>query len=103
MEQRQRGFFSRKSGEPPTPGEIEEDAPSGAELGKSFDSVASTSQEKANRSSISWTSFMKKSRKGDKAASEASEKASETEMTMMSDAFSLWVVTYDSFNSANAQ
>ncbi len=73
------GFFSRKSGEPPTPGEIEEDAPSGAELGKSFDSVASTSQsEKANRSSISWTSFMKKSRKGDKAASEASEKASET-------------------------
>lgn len=73
------GFFSRKSGEPPTPGEIDEDAPSGAELGKSFESAASTSQsEKGSRSSISWTTFMKKSRKSDKAASEASEKASET-------------------------
>ena len=74
------GLFSRKTGEPPTPGEIdEEDAPSGADLGKSYDSTASTSQsDRANRSSISWSTLLKKSRKNDRAASEASEKASET-------------------------
>lgn len=73
------GLFSRRAGEPATPGEIEEDGPSGADLGKSYDSTASTSQsERANRSSISWSTLLKKSRKTDKAASEASERASET-------------------------
>jgi len=73
------GLFSRKAGEPATPGEIEEDGPSGADLGKSYDSTASTSQsDRANRSSISWSTLLKKSRKNDKAASEASERTSET-------------------------
>lgn len=70
------GLFSRKAGEP---GEIDEDGPSGADLGKSYDSAASASQsDRANRSSISWSTLLKKSRKNDKAASEASERASET-------------------------
>ncbi len=67
------GLFSRN-----TPGEIEEHGPSGTDLGKSYDSTTSTSQsDRANRSSISWSTLLKK-RKNDKAASEASEKASET-------------------------
>ncbi|KAI9817126.1 MAG: hypothetical protein M1827_001238 [Pycnora praestabilis] len=74
------GLFSKNRGEPSTPGELEEDASSEAQLGKSFDSVTSSPQNAntTNRSSISWSNIMRKNKKGDKAASEASERASET-------------------------
>lgn len=74
-------LFSKKMGEPSTPGEIDEDASSEGQLGKSVDSVSSTpQQEKANRGSISWSSIniMRKSKKGDKASTEAGERSSET-------------------------
>lgn len=81
-------LFSKKMGEPSTPGEIDEDASSEGQLGKSLDSVSSTpQQEKANRASISWSSIMRKSKKGDKAANEAGERSSEaTEATDEDDA-----------------
>ena len=73
-------LFSKKMGEPSTPGEVDEDVASDSPLGKSVDSVSSTPQhEKGNRGSISWSSIMRKNKKGDKAASESSEMAEETE------------------------
>ena len=72
-------LFSKKMGEPSTPGEMDEDTSSEGQLGKSLDSVSSTpQQEKANRGSISWSSLMRKSKKGDKATIEAGERSSET-------------------------
>ena len=74
------GFFSKKAGEPSTPGETEEDISCEPQLGRSLDSTSSTPQhEKGNRGSISWSNIIRKGRRGDKAASESSEKASETE------------------------
>lgn len=81
------GLFSRK-GEPSTPGEIDEDTSSDAQLGRSLESTSTTpsgekEKEKGSRSSLSW-SFMRKSKKGEKSdlaaseVSESSEKASET-------------------------
>ena len=73
-------LFSKKNGDPATPGEVEEDTSSDHQLGRSVDSVSSMAQhEKGNRGSISWSSIMRKSKKGDKAASESSEKTEETE------------------------
>ena len=73
-------LFSKKNGDPATPGEVEEDTSSDHQLGKSVDSVSSMAQhEKGNRGSISWSNIMRKSKKGDKAASESSEKTEETE------------------------
>lgn len=67
-----------KKGEPSTPGEIDEDASSEGQLGKSVDSVSTTpSGDKGNRTSLSFN-FMRKSKKPDKSASESSEKANET-------------------------
>ena len=72
------GLFSKKMGEPSTPGEIDEDASSEGQLGKSLDSVSSTpQQEKANRGSLSWSNIMRKSRRADKATIEAGERSSE--------------------------
>lgn len=72
-------LFTKKMGEPSTPGEIDEDGSSEGQLGKSLDSVSSTPQpEKATRGSISWSSIMRKPKKGDKANTEAGERSSET-------------------------
>ena len=59
------GLFSKKAGEPSTPGEVEEDAPNDNLLSRSGDSAASTpQQEKTSRSSLSWPNIRRKSRKG---------------------------------------
>ena len=74
------GLFSKKVGEPSTPGEVDEDGASDSPLGKSVDSVSSTPQhEKGNRGSISWSSIIRKNKKDDKATSESSEMTEETE------------------------
>lgn len=73
------GLFSKKVGEPSTPGEMDEDASSEGQLGKSLDSTSSTpQQEKANRGSISWSSIMRKSKRGDKTTTDVGERSSET-------------------------
>ncbi|MCJ1287662.1 hypothetical protein MMC26_007014 [Xylographa opegraphella] len=73
-------LFSKKAGEPSTPGEVDEDASSDQQLGKSLDSASSTPQhEKGGRPSLSWSRVMRKAKKGEKEASESSERASETE------------------------
>ena len=76
-------LFSKKTGEPSTPGELDEDGSGEYLLGKSIDSAASTPQhEKGGRASLSWSRVMRKSKKGEKGekeASESSERASETE------------------------
>ena len=74
------GLFSKKTGEPFAPGEVEEDNSAELQLGRSIDSISTTPHnEKGNRGSISWSNIMRKGRRGDKATSESSEKASETE------------------------
>ncbi|MCJ1476372.1 hypothetical protein MMC13_005038 [Lambiella insularis] len=66
-------LFSKK-GEPSTPGEVDEDGASDHLLGKSVDSAASTPQhEKGGRPSLSWSRVMRKSKKGEKEASESGE------------------------------
>ena len=73
-------IFSKRGGEPSTPDEIDEDGSSEGQLGKSSDSVTSTPQhEKGNKGSISWPNLRRKSRRGDKAATEPSERAGEIE------------------------
>lgn len=74
-------LFSKKTGEPSTPGEVDEDGAGELLLGKGADSPASTpQQERAGRASLTWSRVMsRKSKKGEKEASESSEKASETE------------------------
>ena len=73
-------LFSKRNGEPSTPGEIDEDGSSEGQLTKTVDSVSSTPQhEKGNRGSISWPNLMRKSKKGDKATTESGWGASETE------------------------
>jgi hypothetical protein len=73
-----------KKGEPPTPGEIDEDetSASDAQLGKSVDSIPSTpsgDKERAPRTSLSFMNFtLRKTKKVDTTASESSERASET-------------------------
>lgn len=75
---KERGLFSRRAGEPSTPGEIDEDASSEVQLGKSVESSSSTpQQEKAGRSSLSWPNIRRKSKKGDQALAEAAERGSE--------------------------
>lgn len=59
------GLFSKKAGEPSTPGELEEDIPSESQFAKSGDSLFNTSQqEKGSRSSLSWPNMRRKSRRG---------------------------------------
>lgn len=74
-------LFSKKTGEPSTPGELDEDGASDFLLGKGTETAASTPQhEKGGRASLTWSRVMsRKSKKGEKEASESSEKASETE------------------------
>lgn len=72
---KERGLFSKRAGEPSTPGEIDEDASSEGQLGKSAESTSSTpQQEKAGRTSISWPNIRRKSKKGDQALNEATER-----------------------------
>lgn len=59
------GLFSKKTGEPLTPGELEEDAPCETHVLKSGDSLSNTpQQEKSSRSSLSWPNMRRKSRRG---------------------------------------
>ncbi len=70
---KERGLFTKRAGEPSTPGEIDEDASSEGQLGKSVESTSSTpQQEKAGRTSISY--FRRKSKRGDQALNEATER-----------------------------
>ena len=74
-----RSLFSKKSGEPSTPGELDEDILNDGQLGKSYDSVGSTpQQERASRSSLSWPNIRRKPKKGDRTVTENVERASET-------------------------
>ena len=70
-------LFAKRAGEPSTPGEIEGDASSESQLGKSAESSSSTPQEKAGRSSLSWPNIRRKSKKGDQMLTEATEPNSE--------------------------
>ena len=71
-------IFSKKTGEPSTPDEVDEDISNDGQFGKSVDSVPSTPQpEKSNRGSISWPNIRRKSKKGDKALVDAFDKAGE--------------------------
>lgn len=75
---KERGLFSKRTGEPSTPGEIDEDNSSETQPSKSAESSSSTpQQEKASRSSLSWPNIRRKSRKGDQALAEAAERGSE--------------------------
>ncbi len=57
-----RGIFSKRAGEPSTPGEFEEDNASDGQLGGS---AASTPQHEKSRAGISWTNIRRKSKKGE--------------------------------------
>ena len=60
------GLFSKRAGEPSTPGEIDEDTSSEGQLGKSVESPGGTlQQEKSGRTSLSWPNIRRKSRKGE--------------------------------------
>lgn len=60
-----RGIFSKKAGEPSTPGEIDEDLSSDGQISKNIESTASTpQQEKNGRANISWPNIRRKSKKG---------------------------------------
>ena len=72
------GLFSKKQSEP-TNGETDEDA-NDVLLGKGVESMTNSLHVGGGKSSLTWGSLMsRKHKKGDKAASEASEKASEAE------------------------
>ncbi|KAL8937074.1 MAG: hypothetical protein Q9216_004608 [Gyalolechia sp. 2 TL-2023] len=59
------GLFSKKTGEPSTPDELEEDVSIENHLAKSGDSLSTTpQQEKSSRSSLSWPNIRRKSKKG---------------------------------------
>lgn len=73
---KERGFFSKRAGEPSTPGETDEDNLSEGLSGKGAESASSTPlHERPGRSSISWPNIRKKPKKGDAAdrSSEAGE------------------------------
>ena len=75
---KERGLFSKRAGEPSTPGEVDEDPSSDSLLGKSAESFSSApSQEKTGRSSLSWPNMRRKSRKGDQFLSEAVDRGTE--------------------------
>ncbi len=60
------GLFSKRVGEPSTPGEVDEDTSIESLHGKIVESPGSTPQhEKAGRSSLSWPNIRRKSRRGD--------------------------------------
>lgn len=75
------GLFSKKADNSSNQGDFDDDAAaaSEAQLGKSVDSVASStpSADKSGKSSLGF-SFMRKAKKAEKSTSESSEKASET-------------------------
>ncbi|KAG8533811.1 uncharacterized protein KY384_001552 [Bacidia gigantensis] len=71
---KERGFFSKRAGEPPTPGEIDEDNSSEGQLGKSADSVVSAPHTpREERSGRAWPSIRRKSRKGFEALEKGNE------------------------------
>lgn len=75
---KERGLFSKRAGEPSTPGDMDEDGSSEGQLGKSYDSAGSTPlQEKSSRASISWPNIRRKPRKGENCRNRTSERGSE--------------------------
>ena len=75
---KERGLKSKAAGQPSTPTELEGDASSEGQLGKSAESASSTPlHEKAGRTSLSWPNIRRKSKKGDQALTEATERGSE--------------------------
>lgn len=59
------GLFSKKTGEPSTPDELDEDMSAEGHPAKGDESVTSTpQQEKGSRTSLSWPNMRRKSRKG---------------------------------------
>lgn len=72
------GLFSKK-GDTSSQGDIDEAMGNESQLGKSFESVVSNTStgDKSTKSSLGF-GFMRKSKKAEKAASESSERASET-------------------------
>ena len=73
-----RGLFSKRAGEPSTPGEVDEDASSDNQISKSVDSsISAPQQEKASRSSISWPNIKRKSKRGDNNVNEAAERSND--------------------------
>ena len=72
---KERSIFSKRAGDPTTPGETDEDAPNDGHLSKSTDSATITSQqEKAGRTSLSWTNLRRKSKRSDPVLGEFNEK-----------------------------
>lgn len=70
------GLFSKRVGEPSTPGEVDGDTSSEGQFGRNIESPGGTpQQEKPGRTSLSWPNIRRKSRKGDLAdkGSEAGE------------------------------
>ena len=75
-----RSIFSKKGGEPSTPGEIDEDNRSEGMLGKSADSAASTpTTPREEKSGRAWPSMRRKSRKGLEAVEKEGEAGEEEE------------------------
>lgn len=70
-------FSNKKSGEPSTPDESNEDTMSEYQLGKSVDSMGSTAQEKGSRGALSWPNIRRKSKKNGQMVFEAVGKNSE--------------------------
>ena len=60
-----RGIFSKRAGEPSTPGEIDEDSFSEGQLGKSADSAMGALHTPQDKSGRTWPGKKRKSRKGD--------------------------------------
>lgn len=75
------GLFSRRGGEPLTPGEVNDDVVSEAQLRCSVDSVSSTPQPEkgAGRSSLSWPNLRRKSKKNLHTPVEYAERISDAE------------------------
>ncbi|KAI9792620.1 MAG: hypothetical protein M1835_007753 [Candelina submexicana] len=67
------GLFSKKAGEPSTPGEIDEDGVTDNQLGKGADSSTSSPQVGSGKSGMHWSSLMRKTKKGSEKASEAGD------------------------------
>ena len=75
------GLFSKRTGEPFTSGEVDEDVSSEGQVDKSADNLVGTpKQEKGSRSSLSWPNMRRKSKKIGPNTEKNSETADEDEL-----------------------
>lgn len=75
------GLFSKKTEEPSTPGELDEEVSGEGRPAKGRDSVMGTpQQEKGSRTSLSWPSMRRKSRKGGPVAEKGTETADDEDV-----------------------